>query len=74
MFVVQEQQGSFDINMFINYSDIDALIDGALPFEEEARVLSAVDATPSMKKYYKTMLKQKSLLQDWWVQMGKTQN
>lgn len=74
MFIVHEEYKDFNINMFINHSDIDALIDGELSYEEEQRVLNAVDANPSMKRYYKTMLHQKSLLQDWWVQTGKTQN
>ena len=74
MFVIHEDYNNFDIAMYVNRADIDALIDGELSLEEERRVLLAIDQNPAMKKYYKTMLVQKSLLQDWWTQMGKTQN
>lgn len=71
MFNLYETQETKGVIMLINQTDIDALIDGELSFEEEEKLLAQIDTNPVMKKYYKDMLKQKSLLQDWWVHMGK---
>ena len=63
-----------NVMSFITERDIDALIDNELSADRESVVLREIEQSPRLKHYYKEMLIQKALLQDWWAQLGRKQN
>ncbi|MGE4312931.1 MAG: hypothetical protein AB7E85_01505 [Pseudobdellovibrionaceae bacterium] len=74
MYLVESVQTSYNVMSFITERDIDALIDNELSEERASTVLSEIEHMPHLKSYYKEMLVQKALLQDWWAQLGRRQN
>ncbi len=52
----------------INDFDIQALVDNELSWEDEKRIMSAIQKDPKAVSRLQELQSQKSLLQNWWKQ------